>query len=49
MTVRSDKKLEVSATLPTEGVVRRLAVALDAAGEGGKKVYLNAQQESVIP
>jgi DNA invertase Pin-like site-specific DNA recombinase len=49
MTVKRDRTLEVSASLPTEGVVQRLSVTLIPPGEQEEKVYQNSQQKGVIP
>jgi len=48
MTAKRDGILEISATMPTEGVVQRLSVALTPPGGPGAGVYQNALQEGAL-
>ena len=48
MIVKPDKTLEVSAKLPTEGIVQRLSVALCPSQGHVEKVYQNALQEGPV-
>jgi hypothetical protein len=49
MIVKPDKRLEVSAKLPTEGIVQRLSVALCPSQGHVEEVYQKALQKGVVP
>jgi len=48
MIVKPDKTLDVSAKLPTEGVIQRLSVALCPSQGHAEEVYQNTLQEDAV-